>query len=132
MHLFAFVIHPIDVKRDALQDIPSHAICSESWVESLLKRKEPMRSPKSRGTPDYGVETEGWFIGCPLSPRMMLCCRWILFTRRLSVATDCAGLGAEIIGWACPPRWWGWRDYDCEESGDCRHHRQQPYRSDGD
>lgn len=72
-HRFAFVIHPIDVKRDAARKYPIARFLPESIVERLLQRKEPMVVSHITGVHSItGVETEGWFIGCPLSPRMML------------------------------------------------------------
>jgi fatty aldehyde-generating acyl-ACP reductase len=72
-HRFAFVIHPIDLKRDAAKKYPLARFLPERFVERLLQRKEPMVVSHITGVRSItGVETEGWFIGCPLSPRMML------------------------------------------------------------
>jgi predicted amino acid dehydrogenase len=100
MHRFAFVIHPVDVKRDAARKYPIAKYLPERLVETLLLRKEPMVVSRITGVRSLtGAETEGWFIGCPLSPRMML-------TQPLEVVYDkivrcgqiAQELGAEIIG----------------------------------
>lgn len=100
MHRFAFVIHPIDVKRDAARKYPIARYLPESWVESLLKRKEPMVVSKITGVRSItGVETEGWFIGCPLSPRMMLSLPLdFVYQKIIRCGQIAQELGAEIIG----------------------------------
>jgi len=100
MHRFAFVIHPIDVKRDAARKYPIARYLPERWVESLLKRKEPMVISRITGVRSLtGAETEGWFIGCPLSPRMMLSLPLDFVYRKIIRCGQIAQeLGAEIIG----------------------------------
>ncbi len=100
MHRFAFVIHPIDVKRDAARKYPIARYLPESWVESLLKRKEPMVVSRITGVRSLtGAETEGWFIGCPLSPRMMLSLPLdFVYQKIIRCGQIAQELGAEIIG----------------------------------
>ncbi|MFQ3611069.1 MAG: shikimate dehydrogenase [Fimbriimonadales bacterium] len=100
MHRFAFVIHPIDVKRDAARKYPIARYLPERWVENLLKRKEPMVVSHITGVRSLtGVETEGWFIGCPLSPRMMLELPLdFVYQKIIRCGQIAESLGAEIIG----------------------------------
>lgn len=100
MHRFAFVIHPIDVKRDAARKYPIARYLPESWVESLLKRKEPMVVSQIRGVCSLtGAETEGWFIGCPLSPRMMLSLPLeFVYQKIIRCGQIAQELGAELMG----------------------------------
>lgn len=100
MHRFAFVIHPIDVRRDASRKYPIARYLPESWVESILKRKEPMVVSKITGVRSLtGAETEGWFIGCPLSPRMMLSLPLDFVYQKIIRCGEIAQeLGAEVIG----------------------------------
>ncbi len=100
MHRFAFVIHPIDVKRDAARKYPIARYLPERWVESLLKRKEPMVVSRITGIRSLtGVQTEGWFIGCPLSPRMMLSLPLeFVYQKIIRCGQIAQELGAEIIG----------------------------------
>ena len=100
MHRFAFVIHPIDVKRDAARKYPIARYLPERWVESLLKRKEPMVVSRITGVRSLtGAQTEGWFIGCPLSPRMMLSLPLdFVYQKIVRCGQIAQELGAEIIG----------------------------------
>jgi fatty aldehyde-generating acyl-ACP reductase len=100
MHRFAFVIHPIDVKRDAARKYPIARYLPERWVESLLKRKEPIVVSRITGVCSLtGAQTEGWFIGCPLSPRMMLSLPLEFVYQKIIRCGEIAQeLGAEIIG----------------------------------
>ncbi len=100
MHRFAFVIHPIDVKRDAGRKYPIARYLPERWVEALLKRKEPMVVSHIKGVRSLtGAQTEGWFIGCPLSPRMMLSLPLEFVYQKIIRCGEIAqDLGAEIIG----------------------------------
>lgn len=100
MHRFAFVIHPVDVKRDAARKYPIARYLPERWVEKLLLRKEPMVVSRITGVRSQtGAETEGWFIGCPLSPRMMLSLPLeVVYDKIVRCGQIAQELGAEIIG----------------------------------
>jgi fatty aldehyde-generating acyl-ACP reductase len=100
MHRFAFVIHPVDVKRDAARKYPIAKYLPERWVERLLLRKEPMVVSRITGVRSLtGAETEGWFIGCPLSPRMMLSLPLeVVYDKIVRCGQIAQELGAEIIG----------------------------------
>ncbi len=100
MHRFAFVIHPVDVKRDAARKYPIAKYLPERWVEQLLLRKEPMVVSRITGVRSLtGATTEGWFIGCPLSPRMMLNLPLDLVYQKIIRCGQIAQeLGAEILG----------------------------------
>ncbi|MDH7481691.1 MAG: shikimate dehydrogenase [Armatimonadota bacterium] len=72
MEKFAFVIHPIDAKRDVARKYPIAKFLPERLVEWGLKFKEPMVLSHITGVKSAtGKEAEGWFIGCPLTPRQM-------------------------------------------------------------
>jgi fatty aldehyde-generating acyl-ACP reductase len=97
---FAFVIHPISA-RDVARKYPAARFMPDSWVESLLRFKHPMVISEIKGVRSLtGTETEGWFIGCPLTPRQMVETLPLEFV--YDRITECAkiahGLGAEIIG----------------------------------
>lgn len=70
---FAFVIHPIDARRDVARKYPIARYLPLPVIEWFLKRKSAMLLSEITGvkTPD-GRETKGWFIACPLTPKMML------------------------------------------------------------
>lgn len=100
MHRFAFIIHPVDVKRDAARKYPIARYLPERWVEQLLRRKEPMVVSRITGIRSLtGATTEGWFIGCPLSPRMMLNLPLdFVYQKIIRCGQIAQELGAEIIG----------------------------------
>ncbi len=100
MHRFAFVIHPVDVKRDAARKYPIAKYLPERWVEQLLLRKEPMVVSQITGIRSLtGATTEGWFIGCPLSPRMMLSLPLdFVYQKIIRCGQIAQELGAELIG----------------------------------
>ena len=73
MGKFAFIIHPIEVKRDVARQYPFARYLPESLVEFLVKRTSPRMVSHITGIRSLtGAEAEGWFIGCPLSPRQFL------------------------------------------------------------
>jgi fatty aldehyde-generating acyl-ACP reductase len=100
MHRFAFVIHPVDVKRDAARKYPIAKYLPERLVETLLLRKEPMVVSRITGVRSLtGAEAEGWFIGCPLSPRMMLSLPLeVVYDKIVRCGQIAQELGAELIG----------------------------------
>ena len=100
MHRFAFVIHPVDVKRDAARKYPIAKYLPERLVEKLLLRKEPMVVSRITGVRSLtGAQTEGWFVGCPLSPRMMLELPLeVVYDKIVRCGQIAHELGAELIG----------------------------------
>ena len=70
---FAFIIHPIDARRDVARKYPIARYLPMPVIEWFLKKKGAMVLSEITGieTPD-GRKTQGWFIGCPLTPKMML------------------------------------------------------------
>lgn len=72
MTTFAFVLHPIDLKRDVGRKYPFARFLPAWVIEEFLKHKAPQVLSEIHGVRSVtGKETKGWFIGCPLSPRMM-------------------------------------------------------------
>ncbi|HEY3332037.1 MAG TPA: hypothetical protein VGK19_18545 [Capsulimonadaceae bacterium] len=99
---FAFIIHPLDPKRDMARH-PKYRVAKylpESAVEWFMKRKEPMVASHITGvrTPS-GVEAEGWFVACPLSPRQFMTLPTdFIYERLIQCGRIAEGLGAGIIG----------------------------------
>lgn len=72
MEKFAFVMHPLDAKRDIARKYPFVKVLPESWVEFGLRHKSPMDVSHIVGVRSItGVEAEGWFVGCPLTPKLL-------------------------------------------------------------
>jgi predicted amino acid dehydrogenase len=73
MQKFAFIIHPIDVKRDIAKISPLLGLLPEPFIEKMLLRKPCKVVAHVTGIRSVtGAEAEGWFIGCPLSPRQFV------------------------------------------------------------
>ena len=100
MTRFAFVIHPISA-RDVARKYPAAKWFPDSWIEAFLRTKHPMVVSEIKGVRSLtGAETEGWFIGCPLTPRQMVDQLPLDFVyERIGECAKIAhGLGAELIG----------------------------------
>lgn len=101
MQRFAFVIHPIDVRRDMSRKYPFARYLPEVVVAAGLRHMSPrvvshITGIVSEGT---GEHAEGWFIVCPLTPRQLLALPTEVVYRKLircgKIAED---LGAGIMG----------------------------------
>ena len=100
MQKFAFVIHPLSAKRDIARKYPFVKLFPESWVEWGLAHKSPMQVSHITGVKSItGVEAEGWFVGCPLTPKLLLTLPidqvWKKIIQTVRIAED---LGAKIVG----------------------------------
>jgi predicted amino acid dehydrogenase len=73
MEKFAFIIHPIDVRRDASRKYPILKLLPTRAIEALALRMNPKEMSHISGIESpTGAKAEGWLIGCPLSPRQFL------------------------------------------------------------
>lgn len=72
----------------------------ESWVEWGVKRMSPRQISHITGVRSLtGAEAEGWFVGCPLSPRQFLELDQEFVTGKIIKAGRVAEeLGAQIVG----------------------------------
>lgn len=103
MEKFAFIIHPIDARRDVARKGGVYSVAKylpESAVEYLIKFKEPIVASHITGVKSaLGTEAEGWFIACPLTPRQLLTLPDDFVVKRLTQCGKLAeSLGAKIIG----------------------------------
>ncbi len=98
---FAFIIHPLDPRRDAARKYPvlSHA---PGWLIEWLSIFYPpvfiseIRGVRSRAT---GHEATGWFVACPLSARMMMTLPPSLVYRKIiQTGRYAERLGARLLG----------------------------------
>jgi len=97
---FGFVIHPIDARRDVARKYPIAKLLPTRVVEWLIKGKSPMVLSHATGIRSItGVEAEGWFVGCPLTPRQLLTLpQEFVWKRIVDTCLLAADAGARIVG----------------------------------
>ncbi len=102
MDSFAFIVHPINVKRDVQRKFPFLGrILSERQIEFFAQFFPPVYLSEVEGVVSQatGKSIRGWLLACPLTPRQMLTLpqervyRKIIETGRLAER-----LGAHILG----------------------------------
>lgn len=100
MERFAFIIHPIDIRKDVGRKYPIARHLPEPLVAEILRQMPPQPVAHITGIRSKaGVEAEGWFIACPLSPHQLLNLPPEQVYAKLEACTKIAErLGAKIIG----------------------------------
>src|SRR4051812_14302160 len=101
MQKFAFIIHPIDVRRDVARRYPIARYVPTPILAAALPLLSPKKASHITGirSEANGTELEGWFIGCPLTPTQLLTMPTEDVYRRLVRCGEIAQeLGAGIIG----------------------------------
>ena len=102
MDTFAFIIHPIDPKRDVSRKFPFLGrMLNEKQIDFFSTFFPPVYISEITGITSEatGKEIKGWFIACPYTPRRMMelpertVYRKIIQTGRLAEK-----LGAQILG----------------------------------
>ena len=102
MDTFAFIIHPIDPKRDVSRKFPLLGrVLSEKQIDFFSTFFPPVYISGIEGirSDATGKEIKGWFIACPYTPKRMLelpertVYRKIIQTGRMAEK-----LGAQILG----------------------------------
>src|SRR5688500_15023303 len=102
MDTFAFIIHPIDPKRDVSRKFPFLGrVLSARQIDFFSTFFPPVFISEIEGITSQatGKEIKGWFIACPYTPRRMMelpereVYRKIIQTGRLAEK-----LGAQILG----------------------------------
>src|SRR3990172_7795409 len=102
MDTFAFIIHPIDPKRDVSRKFPFLGrVLSERQIDFFSTFFPPVYISEIEGitSASTGKVIKGWFIACPYTPRRMMelpeqtVYRKIIQTGRLAEK-----LGAQILG----------------------------------
>lgn len=99
---FAFIIHPIDPKRDVSRKYPLLGKALPVWLIDFLSLFFPpvyiseIRGIQSAAT---GREIQGWFIACPLTPtRMMALPPTVVYKKIVQTGRMAEKLGAKILG----------------------------------
>ena len=100
MNRFGFIIHPLYPKQLA-KAVPIAKYLPDFVIEMVAARKDPVVMSSISGIRSKtGAETEGWFIGCPLTPDQMV--RKLPLEKVYDKLVACADLaeaqGAQLMG----------------------------------
>jgi len=97
---FAFVVHPIHA-RDAARKYPILGILPDAAIEAIMRPMKPKFVSHITGVRSItGEETEGYFIGLPMTPHMLMdpTRRSLAYEQIVRCSEMAHDLGAEIIG----------------------------------
>lgn len=102
MDSFAFIIHPIDPKRDVSRKFPflGHAL-NERQIDFFSTFFPPVYISKIEGITSQatGKVIQGWFIACPYTPRrMMELPERVVYRKIIQTGRMAEKLGANILG----------------------------------
>ncbi|GMV36245.1 MAG: hypothetical protein AMXMBFR61_07530 [Fimbriimonadales bacterium] len=97
---FGFVVHPVDARRDVARKFPIARFLPTPLIEAALTRMKPMRlSTGVTVRSEAGAETSGHFVGCPVTPNMLMRMPESKAYRIIGDAVkEAADLGAEVVG----------------------------------
>jgi fatty aldehyde-generating acyl-ACP reductase len=102
MDNFAFMIHPIDPKRDVERKFPLLGrYLPVSAINFLSRFFPPIYISHITGirSPSTGKEIEGWFVACPLTPaRMMELPTPVVYNKIVQTGHMAEELGAQLLG----------------------------------
>ncbi|HEX8551067.1 MAG TPA: hypothetical protein VF681_05870 [Abditibacteriaceae bacterium] len=97
---FAFLIHPIDVRRDAARKYPALRFAPVPVIEALMRRMKPKLASHVVGIESpTGARAEGWLVAVPLSPHQFVTLPVEEVYDKIAAAGRIgADLGAKIVG----------------------------------
>lgn len=102
MDTFAFIIHPINVKRDVMRKYPFWGrVFNERQIEFLSTLFPPVYISHIEGIRSSctGKMVEGWFVACPLTPSLMLRLpQETVYRKIIQTGHMAEKLGAKILG----------------------------------
>lgn len=102
MDTFAFIIHPIDVKRDVQRKYPFLGkLLTERQIDFFSTFFPPVYISEIEGivSQSTGKAIKGWFIACPYTPkRMMELPVKTVYRKIIQTGRMAEKLGAQIIG----------------------------------
>lgn len=100
MHSFSFIIHPLELRRDAARKYPILGFFPEPVIEQIALRMKPKYMSHITGIESKtGERAEGHFIGCPLSARQLLTVTpEIAYKSLVEAGKMSADLGARVMG----------------------------------
>jgi len=101
-HTFAFIIHPIDPKKDVSRKYPLLGkILTEGQINFFSRFFPPVYISEITGVRSEatGREIKGWFIACPFTPKTMLALPVETVYRKIEACGALAEkLGARLLG----------------------------------
>lgn len=102
MDTFAFIIHPIDPKRDVSRKFPllGHVL-SERQIDFFSTFFPPVYISEVEGITSKatGKQIKGWLIACPFTPRRMLeLPEQVVYKKIIQTGRLAEKLGAQIVG----------------------------------
>src|SRR5512134_406215 len=99
---FAFIIHPIDPKRDVSRKFPLLGrVLNERQIDFFSTFFPPVYISEIEGISSQatGKEIKGWFIACPYTPtRMMELSERAVYRKIIQTGHLAEKLGAQILG----------------------------------
>ncbi|MEK6221856.1 MAG: 3-hydroxyacyl-CoA dehydrogenase NAD-binding domain-containing protein, partial [Chloroflexota bacterium] len=102
MDTFAFIIHPIDPKRDVSRKFPFLGrVLSENQIDFFSTFFPPVYISEIHGIQSNltGKQVKGWFIACPFTPkRMMSLPKKTVYNKIIQAGKLAEKLGAKILG----------------------------------
>ena len=102
MDTFAFIIHPIDPKRDVSRKFPFLGrVLNEKQIDFFSTFFPPVYISEIEGITSEatGKEIKGWFIACPYTPkRMMELPERTVYRKIIQTGQLAEKLGAQILG----------------------------------
>jgi fatty aldehyde-generating acyl-ACP reductase len=102
MDSFAFIIHPVDPKRDVSRKFPFLGrVLSEKQIDFFSTFFPPVYISEIEGiiSQATGKEIKGWFIACPYTPRrMMQLPERVVYRKIIQSGRMAERLGADILG----------------------------------
>jgi len=95
---FGFIIHPIDIS-DVARKFRIARYIPNGILERILTILPPIRTSHITGVESNYGKAEGWFVSCPLTPRLMMSLPENKVIKKIVDAAKVArDLGAKIIG----------------------------------
>jgi len=102
MDTFAFIIHPINPKRDVQRKFPLLGkVLTERQIDFFSTFFPPVYISEITGIVSQatGKEIKGWFVACPLTPRRMLeLPERVVYRKIIQTGRMAERLGAKILG----------------------------------
>ena len=102
MDTFAFIIHPIDPKRDVSRKFPFLGrVLNEKQIDFFSTFFPPVYISEIEGirSESTGKEINGWFIACPYTPtRMMELPERAVYRKIIQTGRLAEKLGAQMLG----------------------------------